>query len=181
MEDKMKRFTLAIIFVLLGLNLLGTLYLIVSRYFPNTEAAFHKKISEAELTQILKIMNLVVEFRSELESVAANATYPSEKIKIEAREYLQSQRMIFEQARIEHKMLHKEKTQQAAIRFLFTCWGQDNILAGPRLMEVDKTRFGKYDQGLDGINPYPNVSFTKLESINNEFRILALSIIKDFK
>jgi hypothetical protein len=172
MEDQMNRATSTIIFILLGLNLLGTSYLVISRYSPSTKVAVQRKITEAELVQIDKIMNLAVEFRSELESIADKASYPSEKAKIAAGEYLQDHRMTFEKARIEHKKLHEEKTQEAAIRFLFTCWGQADLFSGPRLMDVNKYRFAKWNSNSDEYIPYPNVSFTKLESINNEFRIL---------
>lgn len=63
----MNRPTLAIIFILLCLNLLGTSYLLVSRCSPTTDVAFQRKVTEAKLAQIDKIMNLAVEFRWELE------------------------------------------------------------------------------------------------------------------
>lgn len=89
--------------------------------------------------------------------------------------------MKFQKARIEHTKLHKEKTQQAAIQFLFTCWGHADLFPGPQLMDVNKYPFAKWNNNSDQYIPYPNVSFSKLESIKNKFRILAISLIEDIK
>ncbi len=177
----MNRLTLTIVLVLLGFNSVAVSYLIATRTAGGGRASFQAQVSDGELAQLDKIFDLVVNFRTELEAIAGRASYPTEKKKIAGNEFLQNHKMVFERARIEHKRLHEEKTKDAAIRFLFSCWGFNDLFSGPSLMGVPKWPFAQYNSATEDFVPYSNVSFAKLDSVDNEFRVLAISFIKDLK
>ena len=176
----MNRLTAVFIFILLGFNSLAVSYLVINRS-SGSGTFLQGRMNESEIAQFEKIFNLAVDFRSELENVASRASYPTDKKKNDANEYLQNHRMVFEKVRLEYKRLHEERTKEAAVKFLFGCWGDDEFFSGPSLMGVNKWAFAQYNNVAEDYTPYPNVSFGKLESINNEFRVLAISLMKDLK
>ena len=49
------------------------------------------------------------------------------------------------------------------------------------LAEFNVSVFSEYKSDMGGCVPYPNVSFSRLSSLNNEFRVLALAFVKDLK
>ena len=48
-------------------------------------------------------------------------------------------------------------------------------------MDVKEGMFSVYKSDVGEYVPYPNVSFSRLSSLNNEFRVLALAFIKDLR
>lgn len=175
----MNRFGTTLVYILLGLNTVGVGYLIINK--PSGTSTIQTKIGPAELAQLDKIWAQAQEFRTELENVASRATFPNEKAKIQANEYLQNHRMVFELARLRHENVRVEKSRETAINFLNVVWGTDSFFGGIKVISVPKWQFSKYNQITSDYDAYPNVSFAKMEAIDNEFKVMAISLMKDMK
>lgn len=180
-ENQLKQLTVVALFVILALNLVATAYVALLSRATASAAFSQAKLNESELAQLEKLYNLATDFRAELENIAGRASFPSQKKKIAATRYLQNQKMTLERVRIEYKKLREAQTQEAGVRFITIAWGDDSFLSGTRLMEVNEWAFADYNNMTENYVPYPNVSFAKLEALNNEFRVIALSLIKDIK
>jgi hypothetical protein len=166
---------------LLVVNLCVSIYTAFDEHYFARNHAADGKLTEGQFHQIDKIFALAGEFRAEVEAVAGKASHPTEKKKAAATKYLQNHRMVYERARLEYKKAREERTHQSAARFLLITWGDDSILSGPGLMEVNEWMFGDYDQKSEGYVLYPNVSLTKLEALANEYRVLAISLMKEMQ
>ena len=173
----MNRFGTTLIYILLGLNTLGVGYLITTK--PATSSTLQTKINSAEMAQVDKIWSQVIEFRTELENLQGRVTFPNEKSKKQAEEYVQNHKMLFEQLRLEHLRVQDERTRDRATSFVSGTWGSNDF--GIRIMNVPQWQFGKYNSVTEGYDLYQNVSLSKLENLNNEFRVMALSFMKDMK
>lgn len=173
----MNRTLIALLVALLTLNLVGTVYLGFQLHAKPRPAV--TQLSPAQLEQLEKLFKLAGQFHAELEQVATRAVYPSEKEKLEVNEYLQGHAMSLHLARLELARAMRERSSAAGQRFVQACWGDDSFFSrGTLLFEVPKYRFAKYNNVTERHVPYEGVNLARLESITNEFRVLALSFIK---
>ncbi len=178
----MNRPSLICLILFTALNTGGIVYLTADRLTQAPAARPAKQLTPPELEQLTKLFELAVEFRTELEQLAGRAEYPTDKEKSNSNKYLQDHLLTLNFARLELERVQRERTRRAAEEFIALCWGDQNFLSrGTALVEVEKYRFGKWSQRLDDYVSYPGVNFSKLESLNNEFRVLALSFVKDIK
>lgn len=170
----------AILSLLAILNTCGVAYLVVDRLSESRSPDTRRALTDAELEQLSKLFKLALQFRTELEQLAGRAEYPSEKEKSAANNYLQNHLLTLKFAEMELERTRRERSQQAAKAFVATCWGDQGFFApGTSLMDVQKYTFGKYNNAIEDYVPFPGVNFSRLEALNNEFRVMALSFVKD--
>ena len=177
----MNRTITAFLLALIGLNTVGLSFLIFEQTRPIPNAQKHTALSNSELEQLDKLYKLALEFRVELEQMAGRVTFPSEKAKTGANNYLQNHQLDLNFARLKLDQIHRAHSPDAAIDFIAICWGDSSFFSeGTALIDVEENRFSDYKSDI-GFVPYPNASFSRLSSLNNEFRVLALSFVNDLK
>jgi hypothetical protein len=168
-----------ILSVVIILNFIGTAYLCVSRVNERSKSV--QKISDNQLAQIDKLYSLATDFKAELENQYGKVSFPTDKDKQVASDWMQNYYMNAERVRILYIHVHETRSIDSAVQFLSFCWGGDSFLGTQGIVTDVKYPFAKYNNITGNMDPFINANFTKLDSINNEFRVLTLSLIKDIK
>lgn len=166
----------ALIVVLMTTNVAATAYLIHQNQSKSSEA----QVTTTQLDQLKKLYVLAKDFRTELEQITGRINYPGEKEKTEANSYLQEHMLTLQIARLQLARALNDRTINAAEKFLMTCWGLDSIFSdGSRLFAVPKYRFSIYNKVTEQHTLYDGANMSRLESIENDFRVLATTLAKD--
>ena len=117
----MSRTIITLALALLGLNTVGLSFLIYEQTHPSQIRQQAVTLSNSELEQLDKLYKLALEFRVELEQMAGRVTFPSEKAKTDANNYLQNHLLTLNFARLKLDRIHREPTTAAAIEFIAVC------------------------------------------------------------
>jgi len=173
----MSRSALVVLSILVIFNLFGTSYLIFRQDAPR-QLESGIKLTDAQLIELDKLFNVASAIRTEVENIAGRASYPTDQKREQASTYLEDYALAFERARIAYDGVRADRTVPAAMKFIDACWGSG---WGTYPAEDSKYQFGTYDNATGTTIPYSNVSLGKLETLRNEFRILTLSLVKEFK
>jgi len=185
----MKTGTWLLAATLLLANLAGTAWLILNRVPSEGD-----RLSETTMVQVDKLFKLMSDFQTELQNVTAQANYPDDKAKELYKNQLRIHTTEYEVARLAYSELRVKRSKDSLLRFLeasgclarrclimqptsFTHWSGAKWIDRSGQPTDDPTRGVRYEPGKE-------VSFgntSKLESLEDEFEVLLVSMLRDIK
>ncbi len=189
----MKRSAVIIGFLLLIGNLLGVAWLL----HLNRSQAQPAMLTENQLVQLDKLFEVITNFHNELGNVVGQATYSgdteneAEEKKNQAKDLLRVHSIEYQVARLDFMVARKSRSIADLSHFLNTTFFMfSSGDHGPiELMGVPKNYFYYYqpmkvDESTGKIKSGRGIVFanlSKLESLHEEFFVLAESMLKDVK
>jgi hypothetical protein len=179
----MKTATWALAAALLLANTAGTAWLILKRA-PGEE----RSLSETTMAQADKLFKLISEFQTELQNVTAQANYPEDRDKEDAKKSLRFHTREYELARVAYSELRVKRSRDHLLRFLEVSgcmpvpWVREcSIMQAPVFKKFVPAG---YDASARRIEPAKEISYgnvSKLESLGEEFEVLLVSMLRDIK
>jgi hypothetical protein len=130
-----------------------------------------------------KLFAVMTSFQTELENVTAQAKYPDDKDKEYAKHTLMAHSFNYQLARLSYLGVKEKGSREALLDFFRKSCGE-NWWATCQLMNPPSfihTEFGKYVNGQyqEGSGPTTYANVSRLESQEEEFNVLAISLLKE--
>lgn len=159
-----RKILISVASVLLVANTVGIAWLVYHSHQAKTKA--DQDLPANVLAQLESVYTTLEDFRAELERVASEARYPNDESKNKAKAYVRGYLHDFEQMRLVYAEVDKYKSPDA-IR-IFASYGKN-------LTQVPTFTFQRYSGGR--WRTFVNLS--KLESLSEQYDILATNLLKE--
>jgi hypothetical protein len=180
----MQRAWLWAVIGLLLLNTAGVGWLVTSR--RSGAGGGSATLIDAQLVQMDKLFRIMTEFHHELETVTGQAAYEDDREKAAGKLALQGQSLAYSLSRLDYEAARKSHSVRDLQAFISGALYSRAGFGGATMDAPTFERFvaAIYDSNFRQIKPSTTVSYANvsgLESLQEQFKVLAQSLIEDIK
>lgn len=166
--------------------LVANVFVLGLLYWQGPGGSAGPRVSESQFGQVEKLFSVLSDFHKELESVTGQATYADDKEKAAGKKVRQDESIAYSLCRLDYERARRSRGVNDVHQFLVGALYSRGFVGSGALDVPYLQRFvpAVYDQNFRQVKEADTVSYanvSKLESLQEQFRVLAQSLLDDLK